>query len=103
MVGILPIKRHAGLMARMGYSPATLMACLRGDVVEALQNAPASRWPAIIRAEIIAAGGTLTEPAGSDWGPFLYEISLHGTTGTGIDLPEAINDWVKNASRMDAT
>lgn len=101
MVGIVPIKRHGGLMARVGYSAATVMACLRADLVMTLQNTPAADRPAVMRSEIISAGGTMAEPAGSDWGPFIYEIALHGTTGTGTDLPEAISDWMKNARRMD--
>jgi len=102
MVGIIPTTRNADLMAHMGYSAGAILSCLRRDLVTTLTAAAPDARCGMMRAAIIDAGGLFEEPTGSTWGPFTFEISLHGTTGTGVDFPEAIADWLLNAARMDA-
>lgn len=50
---------------------------------------------------IVEEGGTIIlPPNNSNWGPLLVEFSFKGILGTGTSPEEAMNDWLKCASRV---
>lgn len=69
-------------------------------LADSLERADPTTASDIIANAVIEAGGTYIPPSGTC--THLFEIGLHGITGTGASEPEAIRNWTRLARRMTA-